>query len=146
MRHTIVICCLVLTTLALVAGAAPTSASPTQPQKNCPVTGEPIDKSAHLDFQGQRIYFCCPNCFAQFRNDPEKYFAKFEKEGIALENIQMTCPVSGEQLGEGDMGKPVSIAYKGRTVQFCCGSCIKKFQAEPAKYLAKLPGEQPAAK
>jgi len=146
MRRTLVICCFVLTTLALVAGAAPTSGSATQPQKNCPVTGEPIDRSAHLDFQGQRIYFCCPKCPAEFRKDPEKYFARFEKEGIALENIQTTCPVSGEKLGEGDMGKPVAIQYKGRTVQFCCKMCVKKFESDPAKYLAQLPGETPATK
>ncbi len=146
MRHTVVICCFVLTALALVAGAGPTTGSTGQPQKNCPVTGEPIDRNVHLDFQGQRIYFCCPKCPAEFRKDPEKYFATFEKEGIAPENIQTTCPVSGEKLGEGDMGKPVAIQYKGRTVQFCCKMCVKKFESDPAKYLAHLPGEAPAAK
>ena len=90
-------------------------------------------------------------CFTQgfyliFLKDPEKYFAKFEKEGIQLENIQATCPVSGEKLGEGDMGEPVAISYKGRTIMFCCNMCPPKFEQDPAKYLAKLPGEQPASK
>jgi YHS domain-containing protein len=44
------------------------------------------------------------------------------------------------------MGKPVSIRYKGRTVQFCCKMCVKKFEADPAKYLAALPGEQGTAR
>ena len=116
-----------------------------KPQMTCPVSGEPIDTSVHVDYQGQRIYFCCNKCPAAFLKDPEKYFAKFEKEGIQLENIQATCPVSGEKLGEGDMGEPVAISYKGRTIMFCCNMCPPKFEQDPAKYLAKLPGEQPRA-
>jgi YHS domain-containing protein len=118
-----------------------------KPQATCPVSGQPIDKSVHVDYQGQRIYFCCPKCPAEFRKDPEKYFATFQAEGVQLENIQTTCPVSDEKLGEGgDMGPPVTLAYKGRTIKFCCKMCIGKFEKDPAKYLAKLPGEQPPAK
>jgi YHS domain-containing protein len=47
-----------------------------------------------------------------------------------------TCVVSGEKLGE--MGPPVVINYKGTEVRFCCNSCVKKFNADPEKYLAKL--------
>lgn len=46
------------------------------------------------------------------------------------------CIVSGEKLG--DMGDPVKYEYKDRTVYFCCKGCIKKFEADPAKYLAAL--------
>ena len=52
-----------------------------------------------------------------------------------------TCLVSGEQLG-GDMGKPVVINYKGTEVRFCCKDCVKKFNADPGKYLAKLKAAQ----
>lgn len=48
-----------------------------------------------------------------------------------------TCIVSDDKLGE--MGKPVSIDYKGQQVSFCCKSCIGTFEKDPAKYLAKLP-------
>lgn len=48
-----------------------------------------------------------------------------------------TCIVSDEKLGE--MGKPVSIDYKGQQVSFCCKSCIVSFEKDPAKFLAKLP-------
>jgi len=47
-----------------------------------------------------------------------------------------TCVVSGEKLGE--MGPPVVINHGGTEVQFCCNGCVKKFNADPAKYLAKL--------
>lgn len=131
-------------TLAFAIPAAlATDAPQGKPQTTCPVTGEKIDKNVHVDYQGQRVYFCCEKCPPEFRKDPEKHFAKFEQDGVKLENIQTTCPVSGEKLGEGDMGEPVTVAYKGRNVKLCCNGCVKKFKAEPAKYLAMLPGEQP---
>jgi YHS domain-containing protein len=35
--------------------------------------------------------------------------------------------------------------HNGRTVYFCCGSCVQKFKANPAPYLSNLPPENPAA-
>jgi YHS domain-containing protein len=115
-----------------------------KPQTTCSVTGKAIDPktSPHVDWQGQRIYFADAAAADIFRKDPEKVFATIAAEGVTLENIQTTCPVSGDKLGGGDMGKPVTMAYKGRTIKFCCPMCPPKFKADPAKYLAKLPGEQ----
>ena len=56
-----------------------------------------------------------------------------------------TCVVSGEELGA-DMGKPVEVEYKGRTVQLCCKGCIKKFNAEPEKYIKILDEAEAKAK
>ena len=42
-------------------------------QKLCPVTGDPIDPSIYVDYNGRRIYFCCALCPADFKKDPEKY-------------------------------------------------------------------------
>jgi YHS domain-containing protein len=116
-------------------------------QTTCPVTGTAIDSktSPHVDWQGQRIYFADTAAADVFRKDPEKIFAKIAQEGVTLENIQTTCPVSDESLEGGDMGPPVAVSYKGRTIMFCCNMCPPKFEKEPAKYLAKLPGEQPKA-
>ena len=44
-----------------------------------------------------------------------------------------TCVVSGDKLGE--MGDPFVYAYKGREIKFCCKSCVKDFDKDPAKYL-----------
>lgn len=52
-----------------------------------------------------------------------------------------TCLVSGEKLGE--MGKPVSEVYQGQEYTFCCKSCLKKFDADPAKYSQKLEAAKP---
>ncbi len=138
---------LLLGAAALAAGT-PAGTPPGNPQATCPVTGKAIDpkSSPHVDWEGQRIYFADGTAADTFRKSPEPYFAKFERDGVVLQNIQTTCPVSGEKLEGGDMGEPVAIAYKGRTVRFCCRMCPPAFEKDPAKYLAKLPGEQPKAK
>jgi YHS domain-containing protein len=46
-----------------------------------------------------------------------------------------TCIVSGDKL---DPSVP-AVVHNGQQVKFCCKSCVKKFQANPAKYLIKLP-------
>ena len=46
------------------------------------------------------------------------------------------CIVSGNELGS--MGKVITKVHDGQEVKFCCKPCIKKFDANPAKYLAKL--------
>lgn len=47
-----------------------------------------------------------------------------------------TCVVTGNDLGS--MGRPITKVYDGQEVKFCCKPCIKKFDADPAKYLSKL--------
>jgi len=47
-----------------------------------------------------------------------------------------TCLVTGNELGS--MGKPITKVYNGQEVKLCCKPCIKKFDANPAKYMTKL--------
>ena len=49
-----------------------------KPQTTCPVMGGKIDKNVYLDYEGQRIYFCCPSCKENFLKDPEKYLNKMK--------------------------------------------------------------------
>ncbi len=42
------------------------------------------------------------------------------------------CPVSGEQIAEGDA---VVYNYLGTDYKFCCKNCLKKFKAEPMDYI-----------
>lgn len=46
------------------------------------------------------------------------------------------CIVSDNKLGS--MGKVVRIVHEKQEVKFCCKPCVKKFKANPEKYLAKL--------
>ena len=61
-----------------------------------------------------------------------------------------TCVVSDDNLEPNTMGGPVDYFYKvagqpDRLVRFCCRDCVKDFEKEPAKYLAKI-DEAAAAK
>lgn len=57
-------------------------------------------------------------------------------ETAADAKVQTHCPVSGEKLGS--MGKSVKVKHGGRTVRLCCKPCVKKFKADPEKYLKKV--------
>lgn len=103
-------------------------------QTHCPVMGGKIDSTIYTDIQGQRVYHCCPMCSEKLKADPDKYFKKAAEEGVLFENIQTTCPVSGEKLED----KSVFTDYEGRRVFFCCKKCRGTFNENPAKYLKKL--------
>lgn len=51
-----------------------------------------------------------------------------------------TCVVSGDKIGE--MGKPVTLVYKGQEMKFCCKDCVKDFKKDPDKYIKKLAEEE----
>ena len=55
-----------------------------------------------------------------------------------------TCPVSGDKLGE--MGKPYVFVYQGQEIKLCCSGCKKDFDANPAKFVAKIRAADPKAK
>ena len=103
-------------------------------QTYCPVMGGKIDSTIYTDIQGQRVYHCCPMCSAKLKADPDKYFNKAAEEGILFENIQTTCPVTGEKLDD----KLVYTDYNGRRVYFCCLKCRNTFKEDPEKYLQKM--------
>lgn len=53
-------------------------------QTKCPVSGKPINPEAFVEYQGEKVYFCCPGCPKAFEENPEKYLAKlpqFAKHG-----------------------------------------------------------------
>ena len=47
------------------------------------------------------------------------------------------CIVTDNDLNS--MGGPITKVYNGQEIKFCCKPCIKKFEANQGKYLAKLP-------
>jgi YHS domain-containing protein len=47
---------------------------------------------------------------------------------------QTVCQVMG-----GAINKEIFSEYKGKKVYFCCPECKAKFNADPEKYIAKLP-------
>lgn len=60
--------------------------------------------------------------------------------------VNSVCPVSGE-----DVDPEVTYAYNGKTYGLCCTKCLKKFKADPEKYISRLdpiekPDDKPAEK
>jgi Cu(I)/Ag(I) efflux system membrane fusion protein len=45
-------------------------------QTICPVMGNPINKDVFVEYQGKKVYFCCPGCIEPFQKNPEKYLPK----------------------------------------------------------------------
>ena len=37
--------------------------------EKCPVSGEPIDKTKSLEFEGRKVYFCCDHCVESYKKD-----------------------------------------------------------------------------
>ena len=137
------------------------------PQTTCPVMGGKIDKTQYVDYQGMRIYICCPGCKDAVTKDPEKYIKKLESMGQSVEIIdsakimkrsmtppekvpavsnsralvpQKSCPVTGDPIDSN-----IFVDYGGKRVYFCCSMCPPKFKQDPENYLKKLKemGEEP---
>src|SRR5689334_15410460 len=54
--------------------------------------------------------------------------------------INAKCPVQGE-----DIDPKVTTAYKGKTVAFCCESCIDEFKKDPEKYMKQIAADNKKA-
>lgn len=49
-----------------------------------------------------------------------------------------TCIVSDEKLGADSDMVPYTFVHEGQEIKLCCKNCLKSFNEEPQKYLAKL--------
>jgi len=56
---------------ATIGGGTTTTSAVTQ--TTCPIMGKPINKTVSTDYQGKKVYFCCPGCIDKFKAEPEKY-------------------------------------------------------------------------
>lgn len=114
------------------AGEAKAAQASARVQKTCPVSGKPVNKNTFIEYEGQKVYFCCNECPAKFKASPEKHLPALYRQ-IYPQRVQVTCPVMGEAID----GKTF-IDFKGQRVGFCCDDCPPKFKAHPGKYAAEL--------
>jgi YHS domain-containing protein len=112
------------------------------PLGTCPVSGEKLGSMGDpvvKVYDGREIRFCCAGCPKKFEANQtaslEKIDAAIVKEQTPYYPMK-TCVVSGEKLDS--MDAPIDYVYQNRLVRFCCKGCIKKFEADPAKYLAEI--------
>jgi len=104
-------------------------------QVACPVSGQPVNEETLVDVGTAKAGFCCENCQAKYEaaDDAGKLTIMFAdlKKGFTR---QTKCPVSGKPINP-----TASVEYKGEKVYFCCPGCPTAFEANPAKFVAKLP-------
>jgi YHS domain-containing protein len=99
-------------------------------QVTCPISGEPVDKSAFAEQDGNKVYFCCNDCKAKFTAHPDAFKAKL----AASYTYQTKCPVKNRDI---DPAAHDDLPT-GERVYFCCKDCAAEFLANPGKYAPKL--------
>jgi len=103
----------------------------------CPLTGKPLNKEAMAEVGEADVHFCCKGCLAKFKAADEDaqlemvFGAAAMKKGFTH---QTKCPVSGKPIDPEHF-----VEYKGQKVYLCCPNCPKAFEADPEKFVAKLP-------
>lgn len=127
---------------AKIDAAVVAAQKPSYPLETCAVSGEelgsmgdPID--AVVDMRLVRL--CCKGCKRGVEKKKDEVMAKLDAAYVAAQKASYPigdCVVGGGELGS--MGEPVEYLYGNRLVRFCCKGCIKGFEREPQKYLAKL--------
>ncbi len=77
----------------------------------CPVMPDmKADPDIFTDYEGKRVYFCCPNCRAAFRRNPEKYLPLLPQFGGVVADITHDHGNQGPGLTLPGLIKPVGIA------------------------------------
>ncbi len=93
----------------------------------CGMTVDPQHAAGSYQHDGRTYYFCSSSCLNRFKADPERYLQPAQAAGPHVD------PVCGMTV---DPGHAAGMAeHKGRTYYFCSPSCLKKFQADPDRYL-----------
>jgi YHS domain-containing protein len=86
------------------------------------------------------IVWCAVGCGAAQPNAtaPATVSIAAKAPGEAQIGDHTVCPVSGEEFVVSATSP--KMEYLGKTYFFCCADCVKKFEAEPAKYVGKPGG------
>ncbi|MCA9415840.1 MAG: hypothetical protein KC917_06205, partial [Candidatus Omnitrophica bacterium] len=130
-------------------------------QTLCPVSGKPIDPTVSFELAaGQRVYFCCGNCCAEFAKDPAKYADKVKEQGYKFDFEAKTKAAKAEEPkseekpaeqakaeSEESVELPNCVVNSGGKINlakfvltdegpvyFCCDGCKAKYEAGPGKF------------
>ncbi len=105
----------------------------------CPVSGKAADMAVAVDYNGGKVYMCCPGCPGVFKKDTAKFAAKANQQLVVTGQAeQVGCPLSG-----GKVNADTTVELCGVKVGFCCNGCKgKATKAEGDVQLAMLFGEK----
>ena len=99
----------------------------------CPVSGQKLGSmGAPIKVKvGEKevAFLCCKGCVGKELN--AKHWKTIQTN---LATAQKTCPVMGKAVD----ASMKSTVVNGRKIFVCCPPCIKKIDADPAAYVAKL--------
>lgn len=99
------------------------------PKVTCPVSGQPVDKDATVEYKGGKVAFCCGQCVAAFGRNTAKFAAKANHQLALTKQAKLVkCPFSG-----GGINPDTTIDVAGVKVGFCCNVCKGKAQSTEDK-------------
>lgn len=101
-------------------------------QVGCPFSGKPC--AAKLEVGTTEVGFCCNNCKGKAEKSGDELLAMIFGPASKGFTLQTTCPVSGKKINV-----EKHVEHDGQQVYFCCDGCPAAFQADPAKFVGKLP-------
>jgi P-type Cu+ transporter len=103
-------------------------------------------EAARRDYDGVTYYFCSKVCARKFQQNPESYVGTqmpveqpapepvAAPGGMAKSHVDPVCKmhvIEGREAGKWE--------YKGTTYYFCNVGCMKRFQADPERFLGGRP-------
>ncbi len=69
----------------------------------------------------------------------------FAEEAVNVGN--KFCPISGEEIGKGDMkGQAATVEYKGKIYNLCCPMCKAAFLKDPEAAIKKMEEQEAKGK
>ncbi len=58
----------------------------TNDPSTCPVGESPADSSVFVEYNGQKVFFCCVGCIPSFQEDPESYM-KISSDSSTVQTV-----------------------------------------------------------
>jgi P-type Cu+ transporter len=93
----------------------------------CGMTVNPAHAAGSYEHAGHTYYFCNVSCLDRFKADPARYTTPRTSTGSQKD------PVCGMDVEPRDAAGMVQHA--GQTYYFCSDHCVKKFKADPDRYI-----------
>ena len=119
-------------------------------QTACPIAGEAFDSEQKAKVGGVEVAFCCEKCKTQVETAADlpakaelvfgpaafkRGFAKSDPEAASptIDLSEVKCLVDPKRL----VKEEFAADHRAGKIYFCCGGCLKAFQADPAKFSAQ---------
>lgn len=110
--------------LGMVWGARLSAEEAVKVEAKCVVSGKAIKKDVSADFEGGKVFFCCPGCPGPFNKDTAKFAAKARLQMVQTgQKKQVHCPISHKAFKDG-----TELMVGGVEVKFCCNNCKGKVE------------------